>query len=421
MKQHILFVDDEPNLLNGLRRMLRPMRQCWDMDFAESGPDALQIVDRHPCDVVVSDMYMPGMDGSQLLHKIRQNSPETIRFILSGHPDQPMILGSVGSTHQFLAKPCRASELKTRLARVCHLRHLLPDHTLLRLVTGIEQLPSAPYLYHQVFKALQEPTADLTTVAALLARDMGMTAKILQIVHFAFFGLQCQVSSPIQATEFLGLETLQAIVIKAQVFAAAEEQTPYDSDLQTLWARSLVIATCAREIMDIEGGDAGWLDNAFSAGLLLDVGTLVLISHLPELYGRSRELIAAQHLSACSAERDIIGATHAQIGAYLMGLWGLPDAIVDALAYHHQPSACPTQEWSSLAAVHIAEVLVHEWLPNIAAGPAPALDTDYLTTLGLGDRLPVWREHVQHALQQHLRDTKGRPPFQIQDKGAPHA
>lgn len=421
MKQHILFVDDEPNLLNGLRRMLRPMRQCWDMDFAESGPEALQIIDRHPCDVVVSDMRMPGMDGSQLLHKIRQHSPETIRFILSGHSDQRMILRSVGPTHQFLAKPCRASELKTRLARACRLRHLLPDHTLLRLVTSIEQLPSAPSLYHQVCKALQEPTADLATVAALLARDMGMTAKILQIVHSAFFGLQRQVSSPIQAAEFLGLETLQAIAIKAQVFAAAEEHTPYDSDLQTLWARSLVIATCARGIMAAEGGDAGRLDNAFSAGLLYDIGTLVLISQLPELYGRSRELIAAQNLSVCSAERDIIGVTHAQIGAYLMGLWGLPDVIIDALAYHHQPSACPTQEWSSLAAVHIAEVLVHEWLPNITEGPAPILDTDYLSALGLADRLPVWREHVQQALQQHLRDTEGRPPFQIQEEVASHA
>lgn len=420
MKQQILFVDDEPNLLNGLRRMLRPMRQNWDMHFAESGPEALHIIHQRPCDVVVSDMRMPGMDGSQLLHKIRQYSPETIRFILSGHSDQGMILRSVGPAHQFLAKPCDAAELKTTLARVCRLRDLLPDHTLLRLVTRIERLPSIPSVYDQVIDAMQEPAADLEAIAALLACDMGMTAKILQIVHSAFFGLQRQLSSPIQAVDVLGLDTLQAIVLKAQVFVAAEEQTPYDRALQRLWAHSLAIATCARDIMAAQGGDAAELDDAFSAGLLHDVGTLVLITHLPELYNRSRELMATQNLSACSAENDVIGATHAQVGAYLMGLWGLSDAIIDTLAYHHQPSACPTRAWSPLAAVHIAEMLVHELMPNITLGNAPALDMDYLETLGLWHRLPVWREHAQQVLPQHPRAIEGRQPFYIQPEVASH-
>ncbi len=418
MKDHILFVDDEPNMLHGLRRMLRPMRQSWDMHFAESGADALKIIDQQPCDVVVSDMRMPGMDGSQLLHKVRQHSPETIRFILSGHSDQGMILRSVGPTHQFLAKPCDASELKTTLSRVCRLRHLLPDRTLLRLVTSIERLPSPPSLYQHVSEAIQEPATDLETIAELMACDIAMTAKILQIVHSAFFGLQRQLSSPIQAAELLGLDTLQAIITKAHVFAAVDHQT---DALQTLWSHSLAVATCARQIMAAEGGDAAALDDAFSAGLLHDVGTLVLISHLPELYDRSRELITAHHLSVCHAERDAIGATHAQLGAYLMGLWGLSDVIIDALAYHHQPSACPTQVWSPLAAVHVAESLVHESIPKITVGSAPELDPDYLETLSLWERLPAWREHCQQALQEHLSATEGRKLFQNAIEVASHA
>ncbi len=421
MKQQILFVDDEPNLLNGLRRMLRPMRHDWGMHFAESGPEALQILDRQPCDVVVSDMRMPGMDGSQLLHQIRQYSPETIRFILSGHSDQNMILRSVGPTHQFLAKPCDADELKATLERACRLRHLLPDAKLLRLVTGIERLPSNPALYHQVIEALQAPTAALEPIAALMACDMGMTAKILQIVHSAFFGLQRQLVNPLQAVEVLGLDTLQAIVLQAQVFAAAEDHTPYDRTLQTLWTHSLAIATCAREIMAAQGGDDAELDEAFAAGLLHDVGTLVFISHLPHLYDRSRELIASQDLSICCAERDAIGATHAQVGAYLMGLWGLSDIIVDALAYHHQPSACPAQTWSPLAAVHIAEILVHEWLPHPSMGAAPPLDSDYLDALGLWDRLPVWRACAQQALQPHFSVTESRQPLPLQREVVSHA
>jgi HD-like signal output (HDOD) protein len=420
MKQHILFVDDEPNLLHGLQRMLRPMRQSWDMHFAESGPDALRIIDQQHCDVVVSDMRMPGMDGSQLLHKIREYSPETIRFILSGHSDQTLILRSVGPTHQFLAKPCDAAELKTTLLRACRLRHLLPDQVLLRLVTSIERLPSIPSVYHRVVEAIQEPTADLATLAELIACDMGMSTKILQIVHSAFFGLQRQLSSPVQAVEVLGLDTLQALVLKAQVFMAAQEQTLDDNPLQTLWAHSLAMATCTRELMAAEGDDAAGLDDAFTAGLLQDVGTHVLISHLPALYVRSRELMMTQNLPVCSAERDVIGVTHAQIGAYLMGLWGLSDVIVDALAYHHQPSACPTQAWSPLAAVHIAEALVHDLIPDLTVGPTPALDTDYLDTLGLRNRLPEWRERTRHALQRHLSTAEDRLPFPLPYEVAAH-
>lgn len=420
MKQHILFVDDEPNLLHGLRRLLRPMRQSWGMHFAESGPEALQIIDRQPCDVVVSDMRMPGMDGSQLLHKIRQHSPETMRFILSGHSDRGMILRAVGPTHQFFAKPCDASTLKTTLERVCRLRHLLPDQTLLRLVTSIDRLPSRPSLYHQVVDALQAPTADLESIAALLAGDMGMAAKILQIVHSAFFGLQRRLSSPVRAVEFLGLDTLQAI-INAHVFAAADDRLVQDGALQTLWVHGQTVATCARQIMSAEGGDTAALNHAFSAGLLHDVGTLVLLSHMPEWYGHSRRLIASHRLSVCEAERDVFGATHAQVGAYLMGLWGLPDVIVDALTYHHQPSACPTQAWSPLAAVHVAAVLVHEALPHVTLEAAPTFDLDYLETLGLRDRLPAWREQCQQALQHHFDAAEGRMAFHMQSEVVCHA
>ena len=419
MKQQILFVDDEPNLLHGLQRMLRPMRQTWDMYFAESGAEALRLIDQHPCDVVVSDMRMPGMDGSQLLREIRQHSPETIRFILSGHSETTMILRSVGAAHQFLAKPCDATTLKTTLDRVCRLRDLLPDASLLRLLTRIDRLPSPPCLYHQVVEAIQNPAPELSAIAELIACDMGMTAKILQIVHSAFFALQRQLSNPAQAVDILGLDTLQALVLNAQVFTAAQEPSNAGSPLSTLWTHSLAMAVCARAIMAAEGGNATELDEAFAAGLLHDVGTLVFICHLRELYDRSRHLIAAERLPARRAERDVIGATHAQVGAYLMGLWGLSDVIIDALAYHHEPSACSTQTWSPLAAVHIAETLVHDYLPNFEAGMPPTLDADYLDTLGLRHRLPVWRQSVQHALQTHL--NAAGPPILLQPEVAAHA
>ncbi len=248
----------------------------------------------------------------------------------------------------------------------------------------------------------------------------GHDSQDLQIVHSAFFGLQRQLSNPVQAVEVLGFDILQAIILKAQVFTSAEVHAPYAEVLQALWLHSLALATCARELMAAEGGGAADLDEAYAAGLLHDVVTLVMIHHLPDLYDQSRQLIATHKLSVCSAERDVLGVTHAQVGAYLMGLWGLSDAIIDALNYHHQPSACPIQTWSPLAAVHIAEALLHELMPTIAKGAAPALDTDYLHTLGLWDHLPIWREHAQQALLQSLSATEGRQLSPFHDEVASH-
>ena len=105
-KTRILFVDDEPLVLQGLQRMLRPMRNEWEMAFVESGRRALEEMATLPFQVVVSDMRMPGMNGAQFLSHVQELYPRTVRLILSGHADKDLIMKCVGTAHQFLAKPC---------------------------------------------------------------------------------------------------------------------------------------------------------------------------------------------------------------------------------------------------------------------------------------------------------------------------
>ncbi len=399
MKQQILFVDDEPNLLQGLQRMLRPMRQQWEMRFAETGPEALALLDRTPCDVVVSDMRMPGMDGAQLLTEVRRRHPATVRFILSGHSDRDMILRAVGPTHQFLAKPCDADMLKSAVSRACTLRTLLPDTTLTELVTGIETLPSAPALYQQVLEAAQAPESSLDTIGQTIASDLSMTAKVLQLVHSAFFGLQRHISNPTQAVDLLGLDTMQTLVLTAQIFSYADAATMGRLSLEGLWEHSMAIGICAKCIAQAEGCDQQLLDDTFAAGWLHDVGALVLATHLPELCPRVQALALTDDKPTWEAERAILGTTHAEIGAYLMGLWGLSDPIVEALTYHHHPTACPTQTFRPLTAVHVADALVDELDACTAGCHASRLDDAYLEALQLRARLPIWQERCQQALQ----------------------
>ncbi|MFW6055270.1 MAG: response regulator, partial [Thermodesulfobacteriota bacterium] len=170
MKKSILFVDDEPNILKGLQRMLRSMRREWDMRFAESGPEALEIMEQEPFDVLVSDMRMPGMDGVQLLEEVRKKYPETVRIVLSGHSDSQMTMKAVRVAHQYISKPAEAEELKSKISRSCSLLSLLNSAPLVKVVSGLERLPTLPQVYQQVMEELQQEEPSIGKVGAVIAK-----------------------------------------------------------------------------------------------------------------------------------------------------------------------------------------------------------------------------------------------------------
>jgi HD-like signal output (HDOD) protein len=278
------------------------------------------------------------------------------------------------------------------------LRDLLPNTALTQMVTGIETLPSVPTVYQQVVEAAQTPESSLDTIGQMITSDLGMTAKTLQLVQSAFFGLQRQLCNPTEAVDLLGLDTVQALVLTAHVFSYVDAATMGGLSLETLWDHSMAVGTCARHLMQSEISDPAVLDETFTAGLLHDVGSLILATHLPDAYTQAQTEAAATAKPIGEVERSILGATHAQVGAYLMGLWGLSDAIIEALAYHHEPAASPSQTLCPLSVVHIANVLVHEIEPRPTAPHPHSFDRDYLEQLGLFDRLPVWREQCRTTL-----------------------
>jgi HD-like signal output (HDOD) protein len=400
MTKHILFVDDDPNVLQGLQRMLRPLRQEWDMVFAPTGREALDLLAHQCVDVVVSDMRMPEMDGAQLLNEVRERYPHMVRIVLSGHSDREMLLRSVGTTHQFLAKPCDADMLKSTVARACALRDLLRDETLKRLVAGMQTLPSLPTLYLEVLETAQAADGSLEKIGTIIERDISMTAKMLQLVNSAFFGLGRHISTPVQAVSLLGLDTVKALILSTQVFSNFDVVTTPGLCLDTLWQHSMAVGICAKAIAKAENSTKQVIDDAFMAGLLHDVGKLVLAVNLPQLYGQALSLAQTDGLTAWDAEHDVLDATHAEVGAYLLGLWGLPDSIVEALAFHHAPSACPDRTLSPLTAVHVADALVYEAQATDGEPPEACVDQAYLAELGVEERLAHWRQDYQSTLTQ---------------------
>ncbi len=391
----ILFVDDEPNILDGIRRILRPMRNEWNTIFVNSGQEALEVLEKENCDVVVSDIRMPGMNGVELLTKIKENYPSIIRIALSGYADTELLAESVRATHQFLTKPCDIETLKTTIARACSLQEMLADKDLQELVLNLESLPSMPTTYAKIMAQFQSTDGSIKEVGEIISQDMAMTAKLLQLVNSSYFGLVRQIASASEAVTYLGFDILRTLVLSMQIFEKFKENRA-SKTLEALHKNSLRAGALAKEIAISAGQNNKDCNFAQMAGMLQDIGVLVLLDNYPEKYTEFKRLSESKEMTLCQYEKDVFGNSHMEVGAYLLALWGLPNQIIEAVAHHHFPGKSLTDNvFSPLTAIHIANGIMHEKEPeNIYA---PILDNKYLANIGLKPEEPEWRD-LYHSL-----------------------
>jgi HD-like signal output (HDOD) protein/CheY-like chemotaxis protein len=398
--KRILFVDDDLNVLKGLERSLYKMSREWEMEFVDSGARALNVMARKPFDVVVADMRMPVMNGAELLNQVMQNYPRTVRLILSGHADNDMVLKCVGSTHQYLSKPCDPDMLRQTIERAAALERTLESQTLRQLVSQMQRLPSLPSLYIEIVEKIKSPEVPLQDIAAIVAKDIGMTAQLLKLVNSAFFGLSQEISSAEAAVSYLGIDTIKSLVLSIHTFSRFNAIHIPGFSIDELWRHSMSTATAARAIALTQERNSKVADEAFSAGMLHDTGKLVLAGNFPAEYAEVLRLVDTQSLPLLIAERRVVGATHADVGGYLLGLWGLPVPVVEAIMLHHQPGLCPVKTFSPLTAVHVGDFLARENTSSGLPAPEAGLDMGYLESCGSAKCLDRWRAVVQDALDK---------------------
>lgn len=377
----LVFVDDEPRLLAGLERMLHGMRGTWAMRFAGSPGAALATLADEPADVVISDMRMPGQTGGELLNEVMRRWPSSIRIILSGHADRAMIERTIGPTHQFLQKPCDTDTLKATIQRVQRLRGLLGNDRLQGLVAGTGVLPSLPALYLELVDLLQRPDATIEQISAVVTRDIAMSARVLQLVNSAFYAPRRSILSPREAVGVLGTGTLRTLALTVHAFESLAGRQRMPLDTEALWSDSMRCSALARRIAVDAGLDALQSEAAALAGALHDIGRLILAIRCPtgfaELCRRIRG--PSDHL----LERTLLGCTHSEVGACLLGLWGIADTVVEAVALHHDPQRAGAEPGPA-ACVCLAVSLL------ASSGAATTLDFGLAEALGWQDLVPAW-------------------------------
>jgi HD-like signal output (HDOD) protein len=386
VKHTLLLVDDEPHVLAALRRLLR--REGWNLLLAGSGQEGLDLLAAHRVDLVISDMRMPHMDGAAFLRQVRHRYPQVTRLVLTGYAEREAVKRAFeeAGIHEMIAKPWDDEELKAILRGFLQQqeRQEREARGLHALLSRLGPLPVLPQVYFEVRELLlAEDDSSVEAIARAILREPAMAAKILQVANSTFFGQRRQVENLARAVNVLGLAMVHGLVLTHSVFQVVKIQQVEGFSHEALWRHSLACGLLARQIARRLSWDPQQQETAILAGLLHDLGKLVLASALPGRYARAIRRARQAKRSIASAERELLGVTHAAVGGYLAEWWNLPLPLAQAIRWHCRPAAGP-QPNPLACLTHLADVLVHRLgIPDIPLAPPVAPSPGLLAALGM--------------------------------------
>lgn len=389
--RRILFVDDQQVVLNAHREAMKKYRDQMETLFAIGAEAALELVRNQPIDVVIADMHMPGVDGTMLLKAIKEDHPDIVRIMLCPLSEVDSVFVALPVSHQILAKPLDADTLYNTIERIYTLRALLTE-SLRKRIGALQQLPSVPTVYFEMMSAMTRLDVSATKIARIIEKDAAMAAKTLQLVNSACFGVSRRITSVDQAVAHLGMDQVRDLSLNVHMFAALEPTAMRAGfSFDTEQEHTLLTAKVVRRIVT----NPRQVRNAFTAALLHDIGNLILAVCDSENYKKVVKVCAASNRPQHEVEAEILGVTHAEVGAYLLGLWGLPHPIVEAVAYHHNPSAALERSFDIPTAVSLANALVEELTED-----RPLAIAHHLESLKVAGRIDRWRAIAREELQQ---------------------
>jgi HD-like signal output (HDOD) protein/ActR/RegA family two-component response regulator len=372
----VLFVDDERAACEMFQEFSHGLQDHYEVITATSGEEAAKLLHSRKFDAVVTDLTMPNMDGLRFLGHVVQHQPDCARIIISGYADRLKVARCLFVGHRYFSKPCNPIALAELLIRLASFREIISNHKVRRIIGGIGALPGPPETFLKIEKVLQSPVASMQDVGEVVEQDVAVAAKLLQIVNSAQFGIRHKVVSITEAVQLVGIEAVRGLVLGLQAFASYREQPGKKPPPAELWDHSLRTALIARRICRAQGFSLPTADRAFLAGLLHDVGRIVIDANAPEERVEVNQFAEQFGLSIAEAEKRHFGATHAEVGGYLLALWGIDDEVVRIVQHQEDLLKFDGADKRAIAALHVAHFAE---MDNPQAYP---LDVNALTELG---------------------------------------
>ena len=398
MKRNILFVGPDEDLGWELQAEATGDEGSWTVQFARSGEEGLALCVKSSFDAVIADANLPGAGGAGFLDAFMQLQPKAMRIVTSDLADVEGTMKCIGRAHHHLLKPCGAGTLHDALRHGLAAEKWLPSEAAQNLISQMREVPSPPDAYFRIVEEANSPSCSLEKIADEIAKDPAVTAKVMQLANSAVFGLQLHIVHPLEAISYIGLDTTKSLVLLAHTFAAFDPEALAGFSVDELWSHSVRTGRMAQQIAVMEDAGSETVQGAFAAGLLHDIGKLLLAANSPELFAKSCKLAQKLRCNLWEVEaQESLDVGHAELGATILEIWGLPHPITEAVALHHSPWRDRQHTFSPITAVHAANILDHEAHPDPAIALPSQINTAYLTELGLENRPDEWRKGMLAA------------------------
>lgn len=360
----VICVHPDPEARERVRRVLLEHRRTWTLRLAASLEEARAALAGETPDVIVATAP-PLLDGITLLSEVRDRTPHVVRLLLTDGRAQDTTVRSLKIAHRILPQTADPLLLVETIARTLTMSQLVMQPEMRSLLGQVGHLPVAPRVFSELSARLEDQSTSVEQLADVVSEDAGLAAQVLRLANSAYFGSGQSVTSLSVAAARLGTRLLRSVVLAAEVFDRFHvTDSPLSLDAQQRHA-SLV----SRIASSLEPR-APWKDDAFTAGLLHDVGKLVLATRAPALYTPIVEEAVRHGRPLHEVERRRLGVDHGALGACLLGTWGLPAAILEAVQRHHLEVLHGPVTLDVVQAVALANRLAHEVTAPARGGTA---------------------------------------------------
>jgi len=352
----ILFVHDDANTLEKLRRTLLEREHDWQVRIERTTRAGIDTFHAWMPDAVVAGVRPPAVDGVELLMNVRDGHADTIRIAIGETQLSESTLRALKIAHRVVPEDIGPNEFVEALRRALLLRDIVSPAPLRKLLGEVGPLPAVPRVYAELTRRLEDPSVSVFELSELVAEDATLAAQVLRMSNSAYFGRDRAVTRLVDAAARVGTRLLRSLVLGAELYGGFPMPRGFAPRLEELQKHAALVARIASSLEP----RAPWMDDAFAAGLLHDLGKLVLMSRRTELYLAIEREAADSGRELHEVEVERLGANHGTVGACLLGMWGLPSVILEAVHGHHGLALDVPQRLNTVRAVALADRLAHD-------------------------------------------------------------
>ncbi len=397
----ILFADDNLAIIESLKRMSSNFNKNWVSSFAIGGVEAVELLEKKSFDVVITDLEMPIFNGVKLLKFIKKKFPHIIRIVYSGEFTKESVQEISPFTHRFIAKPCSTEKMLSCIDSTMFIHRVLDNKKIKKVLTNIGSIPSLPRIYTELVNRIDDKDFSLKDASKLISSDVGMSVNILKQINL--LGVGEEIKSIEQAVTLLGLDSIKSIALSSHIFSTLESTNiPHFSEEQLI-RHSMLTAIFAKEIALIETGDRAIAETAYVIGVIHDFGTIIFANNFTKKFSNVMNRVYNDSRPIVDVERNLIGISHAELGSYLLALWGFPEAVLRAVAFHETADTHAMGAEPLLTAIVAANYFAYKFDDDRVMSETELEDSHYFQSSNSIMRLPLWKERCQ-SIYESMKD-----------------